>query len=108
MWLARLNSQDDRRPDAEVLAWAEHAATHFRKLHADNDPGDHVHRYLAAFAEISLARARLVAGGADPAAARAGLDTAEAHLAALSAEFQATSWIKDLRTWLAATRALLP
>jgi hypothetical protein len=108
MWLARLNAQDGRRPDAEVLAWAEHAATCFRQLHAANDPGDHVHRYLAAFAEIALARARLVAGGADPAVARAGLDAAEAHLAAMSAEFQATPWIKDLRTWLAATRTLLP
>lgn len=115
LWLARLNAEDGRRPDAEVLAWAEHAATYFRKLHADNDPGDHVHRYLAAFAEIALARARLVAGAdaiggaaADPAAIRSGLATAEAHLAAMSAEFQATTWIIDLRTWLAATRALLP
>jgi hypothetical protein len=108
LWLAWVNTQDGRRPDADVLAWTEHAAAYFRKLHADNDPGDHVHRYLAAFAEIALARARLVAGNAAAAEARAGLDAAAAHLAAMTPEFQATTWVKDLSTWLTATRSLLP
>lgn len=91
----------------EGVRYGKLAVDYYRRQIPESGDNDMILRLFATQAEVGLARAAIAAGDASVDAPGL-LAAASTRLDSLPAEFRATSWVRQVQTKLAATRALLP